>query len=213
MKSFSQTDLLNDIVNENDANPEEHIINCETSNTVDESPAAKQGICLPKSSEDWALANAYFHANLPHVERNSDLHDIVTRFNDIVYNYFLTNFGTKGAPKATDNHLKEKYAGYKKGQLKMQLKHLKASNASTEEIRLVSKLYRSTLKRQEDPVTSIDHDAAVKKNFWSYCKTFIDRKIKIKPCFDKDACFAYFKQYLTKYPLYASSDARSSYLT
>lgn len=197
MKSFSQTDLLNDIVNENDANPEEHIINCETSNTVDESPAAKQGICLPKSSEDWALANAYFHANLPHVERNSDLHDIVTRFNDIVYNYFLTNFGTKGAPKATDNHLKEKYAGYKKGQLKMQLKHLKASNASTEEIRLVSKLYRSTLKRQEDPVTSIDHDAAVKKNFWSYCKTFIDRKIKIKPCFDKDACFAYFKQYFS----------------
>ena len=59
----------------------------------------------------------------------------------------------------------------------------------------MSKLLRS--KVQPTPNVNIDninHDEEVSKNFWSYCKRFIDRPRRVLPTFDKTTCNTYFKE-------------------
>lgn len=198
MKSFTQADLLNDVAREKESNPEELIVNQDIDDFLGESAETKQGINLPKSAEEWALANTYFQANLPLPEHNiTNLDEAVVSFNDTVYSYFRNNFGTKGIARINDKVLTEKYAGFKKAQLKTQLKHLKINQGSCHEIKFVSKLLRTTLKSKADLVDRDDHDLSIRKNFWSYCKMFIDRTIHIKPSFSKDVCHSYFKKYFS----------------
>ena len=58
----------------------------------------------------------------------------------------------------------------------------------------MSKLLRS--KVQPTPNANIDNinHEEMSKNFWSYCKRFIDRPRRVLPTFDKTTCNTYFKK-------------------
>ena len=62
--------------------------------TINGSPSLKPGVYLPKSLEDWNLANTFFTANIrcAHI-RGRDLNTIVQSFNTVNCDYFKTNFG------------------------------------------------------------------------------------------------------------------------
>ena len=125
--------------------------------------------------------------------KGRDLNTVVQDFNTIIYDYFKTNFGI--VKTYNNQQLKEKYSNFTKRQLRNELKHLKKENTDRNAIVYVSKLLRS--KVQPTPNVNIDninHDEEESKNFWSYCKHFIDRPRRVLPTFDKTTCNTYFKK-------------------
>ena len=104
----------------------------------------KTGVKLPKSDEQWNLANSYFKAERPaHEIENKSLDDIANQFNIKVYNYMADNYALIDKASDLDNSLKEKYTNYNKHKLKKCLRLLKANETENlNEIRFVSKLIR-----------------------------------------------------------------------
>ena len=169
---------------------------------TEESPQFKPGVKLPQTSSDWEIANSYFHAHLPLGQlKNGNLNVLATQFNDTIYNYFKENFGTVKDHRESEKQLREKYANYSKGQLKKGLKSLKCQDlSSSEEISFVAKLLRSKLKENKpdgaytQKTYCIDHDLEIKKNFWGYVKSYIEKPRRILPTFTKAVCTEYFKK-------------------
>ena len=62
--------------------------------TTNESLSLKNGVKRPTSTNDWDIANTYFHSNLPISQiSENDTEETVKHLNDTVYNYFKDNFG------------------------------------------------------------------------------------------------------------------------
>ena len=75
----------------------------------------KTGVMLPKSEEQWNLANSHFKAELPaHEIENKSLDNIADQFNIKVYNYMADNYSLINNASDLDNSLKEKYTNYNK---------------------------------------------------------------------------------------------------
>ena len=61
---------------------------------ISRSPLLKSGVNLPKSLEDWNLANIFFTVKIRRAYmKGRDLNTVVQDFNTIIYEYFKTNFG------------------------------------------------------------------------------------------------------------------------
>ena len=68
--------------------------------TTNESPSLKNGVKLRASTNDWDIANTYFHSNLPISQiSENDTEETVKHLNDIFYNYFKDNFGLVDSAK------------------------------------------------------------------------------------------------------------------
>ena len=91
----------------------------------EENPTFKTWVKLPKSDEQWNLANNNFKAQFPaHEIENKSLDDIADQFNIKVYNYMADNYGLIDNASDLDNSLKEKY---NKRKLKKCLRLLKGN--------------------------------------------------------------------------------------
>ena len=130
---------------ENQPDLDHHVLRSE------ESPIFKTGVNLPKSDEQWNLANSYFKAELPaHEIENKSLDDIADQFNIKVYNYMADNYGLIDKASDLDNSLKEKNTNYNKHKLKKLLRLLKANEPENlNEIRSVSKLLKSKIQTEQ----------------------------------------------------------------
>ena len=120
------------------------------------------------------------------------MNEIVNNFNNTVYSYFKENYGLKSDIADLDKELKEKYKSHSKTQLKSALKRLKTDKCNQPETRFVSKLLRAKLsvKNYQKEVESTDHDREIAKHFWSYCKKFIGRKLRVLPSCDQEQTFS-----------------------
>ena len=199
IKSFS-ADIINDLqanYNSDSNNGHFEVNESQLDELNEDSPQLKSGVKLPNSQEDWKLANDFFHAHLP-IENitNENMNEIVNNFNNTVYSYFKENYGLKSDIADLDKELKEKYKSHSKTQLKSALKRLKTDKCNQPETRFVSKLLRAKLsvKNHQKEVESTDHDREITKHFWSYCKKFIGRKLRVLPSFNKEVCQKYFRK-------------------
>ena len=161
---------------------------------TNETPNFKQGIILPKSYEDWKIANDFFKSYLPTndiISKNID--ELAENFSFTVYNYFKENFGIVNDSSAENKDLALKYKSLSNGQMKSTIKKLKNKNAPVNEIRFLSKLLRQRLKTLNSlSSSSVDHDLEINNHFWGYCKKFIDKPLRILPSFDVKKCHEYF---------------------
>ena len=126
----------------------------------------KAGVKLPKSDEQWNLANNYFKAELPaHEIENKSLDDIADQFNIKVCDYIADNYGLVDNASDLDNSLKEKYTNDNKHKLKKCSRLLKANEPENlNEIRFVSKLLRSKIQTKQSSITmstNINHNKMI----------------------------------------------------
>lgn len=157
---------------------------------------AKPGVNLPKSTEEWDIANAFFHANLPTDKiAMGNIDGLAKHFSSVVYNYFKENFGVKNNSEDSNKEYSLKYKTLSNGQLKSALKKLKGKNASVSEIQYVSKLLRNKLKLNVKAYCeTIDHDMEISKHFWGYCKMFIQKPQRVLPSFSMEPCYTFYKK-------------------
>ena len=88
----------------------------------------------------------------------------------MVYKYFQEECGSINETKESD--LDIKYRGYSKNALKKALSNLKKADVhNLREIKFVSHLLRSKLKKSNCEKSEYDHNERIKKNYWGYCKT------------------------------------------
>ena len=78
-------------------------------------------------TNDWDIANTYFHYNLPTTQiSEKDIEETVKHLNETVYNYFKYNFGLVDYAKEGEGNFPEMYKTFTKHQLKKKLKQLKS---------------------------------------------------------------------------------------
>ena len=136
----------------------------------DSLPTIKPGVKLPKSDDQWKLANDYFAASMPISDLDkTDVELTIETMNSNVYTYFRENCGLLDDSSLS---LIMKYKDMSKSVLKSSLKTLKVSNAPLSEIKYVAKCLRSKLQPNTHSVlASKNHDTQIQKNFWGYIKT------------------------------------------
>jgi len=93
--------------------------------------ATKPGILLPKTSEQWNLANNYFKSVFTDLHFNSDdigsIDDHVSLINNTIYSYFKDHYGM--VRSHVEQELVQKYNTYSVNALKKALKQLKLDDA------------------------------------------------------------------------------------
>lgn len=173
-----------------------------TEDALNDTPGLKEGINLPKSDSEWSTANDYFkmvlQLNAP--IRPQDLNSNIKLLNDVIYNYFATNFGK--VQKADNKNLAVKYKDFTVKELKKSLKELKNSNGNIEEIKYVLRALRDKLNTKRQTLAQdngddrFNHDKYISKNFWGYVKSVLNRKDALFPSFSMAQCTSYFKKTL-----------------
>ena len=134
--------------------------------TRNESPSLKNGVKLPTLTNNWDIANTFFHSKLPTSQiSEKDTKKTVKHLNATAYNYFKDNFGLVDPAKEDENDFTEMYKNFTKHQLKKELQQLKNKrNPSVSRSRFVSKILRAkATSSPTNKVYSIDHDLELKK--------------------------------------------------
>ena len=94
--------------------------------TRNEFPSLKNGVKLPTLTNNWDIANTYFHSKLPTSQiSEKDTKKTVKHLNATAYNYFKYNFGLVDSTKEDENNFTEMYKNFTKHQLKKELQQLK----------------------------------------------------------------------------------------
>ena len=149
------------------------------------------GVKLPKTDDDWKIANDYFKVNLNYSSEINDIETTIKEFNGIVYSYFYNCCGPVNRLDK-DLELKKKYNNLSKNKLKKILKSLKIERIKNlAEIKYVSHLLRSKLKKEEQP-DSFNHNVRIKENYWKYCKKYFESKETVLPEFSETDCYNHF---------------------
>ena len=188
----SNSELCSDL-NENTCNEDITLdVHCNTAeNEINEFPRLKEGINLPKSEGEWLTANEHFKSflNLNHPITSHEISSSITALNDLIYNYFASNFGhVEGAP---DDALVKKYESHTAKELKKALKLLKATNSNVTEIKYVARLLPNSLRtsntnnRLTTMITSIEISGVMSK-------TFLKTKRELLATFSMSECLSYF---------------------
>ena len=152
----------------------------------------KPGVRLPKSDNEWQIANDYFRAHLGGVKIDSqNIESVVENLNTEIYNYFKSTCGLVRNECHSD--LRAKYDCYSVKELKTQLKSLKLSNAAVFEIKFVSHLLRTRINKAEKELQRrYNDDKYIRNNFWGYVKTTFQRNNSPALQFSKQQCTEFF---------------------
>ena len=159
----------------------------------------KNGVKLPKTSDQCATAESFFKAELPTHEIGKDDMELITqKLSDTIYDYSDREFGS--VVNTSDTEFKVKYKDFSKHQFGKALKTLKSSNLENNltEVRFVSELLRSNIqststnKNFDDNET--DHNKSFDSGFWSYCKKYIDQPKTMLPQFNTSSRYVYYKK-------------------
>ena len=70
---------------------ESHLVT--TNSKQDEFSSLKEGVKLPKPSEDWRLVNLYFHSELSLINIKNNLNEAMSLMNSTAHNCFRDNYG------------------------------------------------------------------------------------------------------------------------
>ena len=160
-----------------------------------ESAGLRKGVMLPTKPDEWDLANKYFNATLPISSINGEnIDENLNNFNNVVYDYFATTFGTIEDNSRCQNEIREKYGPYSKKQVKAELKRVKAENKDCATMSYLAKLLREMIskKSSKEDYSQFDHDKEIKKSFWGYCKRFLENSKRVIPTFSKQVCELFF---------------------
>ena len=151
---------LNEDVVSTNATETDEIINHNLDDFIAENlPELKPVIKFPKTETGWKEADTYFRSVLHAGDINiSNLNISVKNMNNIIYEYFVKNFGTIDK-KQLEDELNEKYKDYGKLQLKWELK--KKQNEDIASIRFISKLLRNRIDNKNNKIFISDHDAEI----------------------------------------------------
>ena len=167
---------------------------------LNELPNAKRGILLPKSQEQWDLANLYFQTEMSTITISKNANEAMEKFNFTIYRYFENNFGLTKRDEVTtgDINLINTYKDYLKSDIKRELKKMKSQHEpDINIIKFLSKLLRSKItKVQKNIVSHKNSDIEISKNFFGFCKRLFIKSVEILPAFGKVACENYFTRVL-----------------
>ena len=157
------------------------------------------GLKLPRTTNDWYVANSYFHvhfADLLRGDRRIDPEGDVISFQESIYGYFEREYGTLNVKSNTQ--FDEKYNSLSIKSLKKSLHVLKSKgdHGDTEEIKFLSKLIREKLKGRNTTVTA-PSDKEFNLNFWKTCNYWFNRSLDILPKFSISDCTYYFRTTLS----------------
>ena len=149
------------------------------------------GVKLPKTQEEWLLANDYFRTVIDTSNEITDINASIRKFNDIVYSYFEANYG-HAKNVDSNEQFKQKYYNLSKNSLKKHLKTLKSHTPKRiDEIKYVSRLLRHKLNKNTTN-EDFDHNQRLKQNFWKYCNNQLDKEETTEPTFNENQCYDYF---------------------
>ena len=124
--------ITNDLVSETD---ELNNSNQIESINIDDHSNVKNGVKLPKTSDQWVTAESFFKAELPTHEIGKDNLDLITqntvqKLSDTIYDYFGREFGS--VVNTSDTKFKDKYKDFPKHQLIKAPKTLKCKTTLLE---------------------------------------------------------------------------------
>ena len=94
-----------------------------TNSKQDEFSSLKEGAKLPKSPEDWRLANLYFYSQLSSINIKNNLNEAMSLMNFTVYNHFRDNYGYKNTITEEEITQKERRENFSKKDLKKGIKN------------------------------------------------------------------------------------------
>ena len=156
-----------------------------------------------ETDEQWKLANQFFHSVLSNFTlRQDSIGEAIIHMNEVIFNYCKATYGFQ--ENNSNTGLVEKYQHHSLKNLNKDLKLLKDSHASLDEIRYVSRLLRSKLAKKTSTITScetLDHDLSISKHFWGYVKLFLQKKPSLLPSFSLERCKQSFIETLSaKHP-------------
>ena len=111
----------------------------------EENEGIQSGVKLPKSSQQWSVANDFFKAKSSNRPISSmGLNETIKELNCIIYNYFGETCRT--VDNAHNRQLSVKYKDKNSKDLKRILKALKRSGGDIEEIKFISRKLREMLR-------------------------------------------------------------------
>ena len=103
------------------SNIEQVTVEPERNTVIDDMALIKAGAKLPKSFDQWKLANGYFTAALPIAKTTTyNLPSIISDVNNVIYSYFEQELGVVNSTKIVD--VDNKYNGYSNYRVKSCLK-------------------------------------------------------------------------------------------
>ena len=164
-------------------------------------PNMLPGIKLPRTASEWEEANLFFKLQFEISGPIKNLSEYTAHFQQTIYNYFASNFGT--VSNASSTGWFEKYNDMTIKNLKKSLHDLKKAANSPDEIIFVSKL----LRRKLDPANKTDVISEgvpadlrrkLKTCFWKTCDKIFQPVIHCLPMFSATKCFEYFARILKK---------------
>ena len=172
-KNFDDTELFEEIFEDSNSTED---LNNDILLTI--SLTQKPGARLPKTEDQWKLANLYFQSTFSILTFHPDSIDAnIALMNTTIYNYFRDTYGIIEDPVNTEP--KDKYKDSSIRVLKRDLKNLENINTPVHEIQYVARLILGRLANPKSTGTSsyADHDKSITRRSWDYVK----RTIKSKP--------------------------------
>ena len=156
----------------------------------------KTGVSLPKTSEQWVMANDLFKHALADIDidsSNADINSAIRLISNSIYNYFKENYEI--VKSQVYKELVENYKEYSTHSLKKALKRLKFAAAPVNEIRYFS-LFRSRLshKSASSSISTDDYVKHISKMFWGFVKRVVDKPFRTLPSFSREACTGYYQR-------------------
>ena len=156
-----------------------------TDSRQDELPSLKEGAKLPKSPEDWRLANLYFHLELSTINIKNKLNEAMSLMNSTAYSYFHSNYGYKNTISEEEIVLKERYKHFSKKDFKKELRTLKLNNACINIIKYLAKEIRSRInKNRISIIVATDNDDEISRKVWGFAKKVLRSGISVFSSFD-----------------------------
>ena len=153
----------------------------------------KQGIRLPKSSEQWTEANNYFRSIFANIIFQEDMMDETIKFmNDSIYDFFKATYGTiKSTNQANKNF--HTYKDFTVKQLEKELVQLKSQGTNFADITYLFHLLRLRLSNiaRSKPVSDT-YDRQIGRNFLNFMKQILEKGSSIMPSFSSDHCTSFF---------------------
>ena len=164
----------------------------------------RPGLKLPKTTSDWALANAYFHSIFDIANIPSNIDQFVLTAQNKIYEYFEGTYGTVENDASGDYLTKYKDESIKS--LKLKLKQLKSTNADLQEIKFVSRMIRSKLNNTAVVTEKKQLEKNLKQKFWTTCNDIFNKATNSIPTFSINACSTYFRRVLSVFRAHSFSN-------
>ena len=156
-------------------------------------PNIKPGAKLPKSDNDWKLANNFFASSMP--ISNIEGPDVVSSMNSIIYHYFFVNYGS--LDNSDPSNFVAKFADYSTTMIKSTQKKLKNLMSDLLEIKYLARTLRLKLHK-----IAISYDASIgldqydqyidQKSFWGCVKQHFKQANSLTPLLDSYTCTQFF---------------------